>query len=126
MPQKRALVVDDDIDWRHLVREAAEGLHYKVIEAENAQQAADLLDGDLRFDLLITDNWMDGNDAGIELLIRNKLLGQEIPSILHTSHLSQAQQRRLRQELPAVIGVLKSPNPDFPELKAAIQALMPE
>lgn len=125
MPRKRALVVDDDIDWRRFVREAAEELRYKVIEAENAREAGYLLE-EGQFDLLITDNWMEVADAGIDLLVRNKLLGRELPSILHTSHLSQSQRGRLRQELPDVIGVLKSPNPDFPELKAAIQKLIPE
>lgn len=127
MPQKQiqVLVVDDDKQWRFLVRRVVEKLGYAVTEAENAAGAEDLIDRPHRFDLLITDNWMGGYDAGIELLIRNKLLGYEVPSILHTSYLSQVQQIRLRQEVPEVIGVVKSSNPDYPELVAAIQKLVP-
>lgn len=129
MSQKRVLVVDDDDEWRSRVRDIVEELSYKAIVAASAREAARLLDNIDeygQFDLLITDNWMLGPDAGLELLIRNKLLGQEIPSILHTSYLSLEQKKRLKQEVPDVIGVLKSPDPDFPELKAAIEKLMPE
>lgn len=119
MTHKRVLVVDDTEAWRDEVRKVVAGLGHEVIEAADAEEAERLLN-EQPLDLLITDNWMEGQDAGLDLLGRIKDRG--LPSILHTSYLSRVQKTRLEQTLPKVVPVLKSS--DHTELAAAIEKLL--
>lgn len=123
--QKRVLVVDDDERWRARAYAMATSCGLTVTEAKNSKEAMDLLDSE-SFDLLITDNWMEYADAGIDLLMRNWYLKQEIPSILHTSDLMKRQAERLAKELPDIIFVKKSAHGDNPALISAIKKLLPE
>lgn len=60
------LVVDDEPEIRRLVQEILEDEHYKVVTAENAEQAREIYAAE-RPDLVLLDIWMPGTD-GITLL----------------------------------------------------------
>jgi two-component system response regulator HydG len=78
------LVVDDDAEGRAAMLKVLEGSGYKTLEADNGQQALDIIlqDG---IDVLVTDLRLPVMD-GVELLKRAKAADQEIEVILITGH----------------------------------------
>jgi PAS domain S-box-containing protein len=69
------LVVEDNAKLRHvLIRQLTE-LNYRIVEAENAQAALDLLDSGVKVDLLVSDIVMPGEIDGLglarEFTVRN-------------------------------------------------------
>jgi two-component system, sensor histidine kinase and response regulator len=86
----KALVVDDSSTTRHIVRQSLHKQGMKVFEAENGQEALDLLSSKLNeIDIIITDFFMPVMD-GKELCqqVRTQLNQKEIP-ILFLSTLSE-------------------------------------
>src|SRR5215470_5190646 len=78
------LVVEDDGESRAAMLKILEGVGYKTMEADNGQQALDLvLEDDI--DILVTDLRLPVMD-GVELLKRAKSANQEIEVILITGH----------------------------------------
>lgn len=80
----RILVVDDDIESRAAMLKVLESVGYATLEADNGQQALDIILQD-SVDVLITDLRLPVMD-GVELLKRAKAADQEIEVILITGH----------------------------------------
>ena len=78
------LVVDDDAEGRAAMLKVLEGSGYKTLEADNGQQALDIILQD-NIDVLVTDLRLPVMD-GVELLKRAKAADQEIEVILITGH----------------------------------------
>lgn len=104
--QRRILVVDDTDHWLERTCAAVREQGHEAVAARSYHEAVPLLDTE-PFDALITDNFMETEDAGIELLMRNYYLEQELPSILYTSELSSEHARILSEDLPNVVHVQK-------------------
>ena len=85
MPDKTILVVDDEVAIRDMLRVALEMADYRVLEAENAQEAHGLIIDDAP-DLILLD-WMLPQTSGIELARRLKRdeLTASIPIIMLTA-----------------------------------------
>ena len=77
----RILIVDDDPDHRHLLKEALGG-HHTVVEAGSASVACDMQPES--FDLIITDLRMPGM-SGVDLKHRLDREGIAVPVILVSS-----------------------------------------
>ena len=88
----RVIVADDDRIVRRIVVAKLSGLGYEVREAEDGQEALDLLEGGEVPDLLITDSLMP-RMSGLELVrsIRNNADGElsTLPVIMLTSRQSE-------------------------------------
>jgi two-component system response regulator HydG len=78
------LVVEDDAESRKAMVKVLEGGGYQVLEADNGQQALDLL-LERSIDILVTDLRLPVMD-GVELLKRAKAADQEVEVILITGH----------------------------------------
>lgn len=121
---KRVLVVDDTDDWRKRVSAVVAACGHIPVVASDDIEAEKLLDQD-RFDLIITDNKMTLPDSGMELLAGEWYEDRVVPSILHTSEVSEEQRKRLQKpELAHATLVLKSRSSSS-ELEAVIQKLLP-
>lgn len=85
MPEKKILIVDDEAAIREMIRVAMEMAGYQCLEAENAQQAHELV-VDQKPDLILLD-WMLPSISGIELARRLKRddLTRNIPIIMLTA-----------------------------------------
>jgi two-component system, chemotaxis family, chemotaxis protein CheY len=64
----RILIVDDDPDWRGVLRLTLEDMGYCAVEASNGQQALDLLEQEA-FPIVLLDMAMPGMD-GAEVIAR--------------------------------------------------------
>jgi DNA-binding response OmpR family regulator len=88
----RIIIADDDRIVRRIVLAKLSGLGYEVREAEDGQEALDLLEGGEVPDLLITDSLMPRMN-GLELVrsIRNNADGglSTLPVIMLTSRQSE-------------------------------------
>lgn len=78
------LIVEDDAESRLAMQKVLEGVGYKIMEADNGQQALDIILQD-NIDILVTDLRLPVMD-GVELLKRAKAVDQEIEVILITGH----------------------------------------
>src|SRR5687768_9358885 len=78
------LVVEDDAESRMAMLKVLDGGGYRTLEADNGQQALDLL-MERNIDILVTDLRLPVMD-GVELLKRTKAVDQEIEVILITGH----------------------------------------
>ena len=78
------LVVEDDPESRAAMLKVLESADYKPMEADNGQQAMDMLLEE-NIDVMITDLRLPVMD-GVELLKRAKAIDQEIEVILITGH----------------------------------------
>ena len=85
----RALVVDDEPDARALVQRLLEDCEAVVTTAASADEAVTLLAGGGRFDVLVSDVGMPGED-GYALIRRVRALGKanggDIPAIALTAY----------------------------------------
>jgi diguanylate cyclase (GGDEF)-like protein len=82
-PAEKILVVDDNDSNRDLLVRRMQGLGYEVESADSGPEALALLDGPLRFDLVLLDILMPGM-SGLEVLnhIREKLSARRLPVIM--------------------------------------------
>jgi len=78
------LVVDDDAESRTAMVKVLESVGYKTMEADNGQQALDMVLQE-SIDILVTDLRLPVMD-GVELLKRTKAADQEMEVILITGH----------------------------------------
>src|SRR5215510_8027672 len=78
------LVVEDDAESRAAMVKVLQSVGYKTIEADNGQQAFDIIAQD-GVDVLVTDLRLPVMD-GVELLKRTKAIDHEIEVILITGH----------------------------------------
>jgi CheY-like chemotaxis protein len=82
---KRALIVDDDDDARHLLRAVLESCEMTVYDSDNVDGALEEL-GKSSFDLIVSDIGMPDRD-GYSFIhaVRNRLDGCSIPAVALTS-----------------------------------------
>lgn len=82
---KRALIVDDDDDARHLLRAVLESCQMTVCDSDNVDEALEEL-GKASFDLIVSDIGMPERD-GYSFIhaVRNRLDGCSIPAVALTS-----------------------------------------
>ena len=78
------LVTDDEKSIRNSLRDILEFEDYRVLEAENAEQAFDLISNE-RIDLMLLDIKMKGMD-GMEVLAKLKGKGDDFPVIMISGH----------------------------------------
>ncbi len=112
--KKFLLLVDDEESIRILYREEFEDEGYKVITAENGQEALEEFQKN-RPDLVILDLQMPGMD-GIDVLRQMKMLDSTVPVIISTAY------QDYKQDLGAWASeeyVVKSANLD--DLKVAVR-----
>jgi signal transduction histidine kinase len=99
------LVVDDNMGTRHLLSQLFKDAGIGVKSAESVAQACQLLDQfDWKFDLVLSDISMPG-ESGFDLLRRIKQSSSpnpELPVILTTAQLPEAEHRILGLQLGAV------------------------
>ena len=67
MPTSRLLFVEDEDDLRFLIFEALTDLGYEVTVASDGQEAIDKLNGDVRFDHVVTDVSMPKGVSGLQV-----------------------------------------------------------
>ncbi|WP_295515652.1 PAS domain S-box protein [uncultured Pseudomonas sp.] len=82
---ERLLLVEDDVSVRLLLREMLSELGYRVRTAATASAALSLVDGDLRYDLLITDVGLPDLDGG-ELAARLRERWPRLPVLFVSGH----------------------------------------
>src|SRR5262245_57168340 len=80
--QPRVLVADDDEDVRALLAKGLRTAGYEVIQARDARQASELLDGEL-VDAIVTDISMP-EMTGIQLLRSIRARSADVPVVLVT------------------------------------------
>ena len=80
---RNVLVVDDSMLIRHTVCRYLERIGYEVEAATNGQEALDLLEGEYRPDLIVTDLQMP-KVSGSELItaLKEKAATREIPIVI--------------------------------------------
>ena len=72
-PMKKILIVDDQIEVRELVQVTLEVGDYKILSAENGQQAIDIAQAE-HPDIILMDIMMPGSDVdGLEACRRLKM-----------------------------------------------------
>ena len=64
---KVVLLVEDDPTIRLLLADYLESEHYRVIQADSAAQASEVLSGQPRLDLLISDYRLPGGVSGVKI-----------------------------------------------------------
>jgi len=82
---ERLLLVEDDVSVRLLLREMLSELGYRVRTAATASAALSLVDGDLRYDLLITDVGLPDLDGG-DLAARLRERWPSLPVLFVSGH----------------------------------------
>jgi CheY-like chemotaxis protein len=83
-PSATILVVDDDEDVLTMASACLSEQGYEVLQAKNGVEGLDILEQDVRVDLLFTDIVMPGKIDGFELAHRARRLRPKI-RILYTS-----------------------------------------
>lgn len=118
-----ALVVDDEKEWRELVRKALESLGFVVEEAESLMDASGALQ-DRDFDLHVFDNTLGPlTSMGAELIRTAQLFrDKQIRAIVYSGDLPLHSQKEV-EELGGVY-VRKSPDKDPTPLTEAVKKLM--
>jgi diguanylate cyclase (GGDEF)-like protein len=105
--KKTVLVVDDDKDFRALVRPVLEDKGLAVVEAEDGASAKDLLSRE-RFDLLILDALLPDTDGG-DWLAAQRAKGIKVPTVFVTGYWHEpTYYKRLTDELSVTL-VLHKP-----------------
>lgn len=92
------LVVEDNPDMRRITARQLTELGYRVVEAENADQAAAEIEGGLNPDLVFTDVIMPGSMDGIVLADRLQLSHPLLPILLTSGFTERAVHEARRQE----------------------------
>lgn len=84
------LVVEDDPNVREVTVDRLEHLGYRIIEAENAQQALDVLEAGARVDVLLSDVVMPGGITGVELVVEVRRRYPNVKAILSSGYAPDA------------------------------------
>lgn len=85
---KRILLVDDDIDYRAVLRVQLESAGYEVIEADGTLSAREKIAGE-SFDGAIVDLMMEETDAGFSLAYELKQRDKSFPVIMVSAVVSE-------------------------------------
>lgn len=83
------LVVEDDLAVRATTRALLQDLGYRVLEAENARSALDIVASEQPIELVFTDVIMPGGMNGIELANAITLQRPELPVLLTSGYTAQ-------------------------------------
>jgi DNA-binding NarL/FixJ family response regulator len=84
---RRVLLIDDERDTRELLARALERHGYECEVAGSAAQAEKLLDGDARYDAIVTDVVLGNDDrGGLQLLHSIKQRELDVPVIVITAY----------------------------------------
>ncbi len=78
------LVAEDEPQLLMMITDTLESMGYNVVTARSGQEALQLVENGLDFDLLLTDVVMPGNFGGFELARRVRALRAEMP-VIYTS-----------------------------------------
>jgi CheY-like chemotaxis protein len=97
----RILLVEDDPPVRQSVASCLRSLGYSVVEAENGEQALDILGQDLHIELLLTDHLMPGI-SGLELVRAARRSCPDLATAVMTGHVAAAAIER-EEDTPLVI-----------------------
>ena len=84
MPQPHVLFVEDEELIRMIVSETLAEGGLAVTEAANGEEAVSLLDGQRRFDLVLTDVHMPGRFNGVDVARRARTLWPTVPVVFVT------------------------------------------
>ncbi len=90
-PQKRVLMVEDELLIRFSLSEELRDAGLEVVEAVNPEEAVAIMDSSVRIDLMISDVRMPGPMDGIELLCLVKARYPAMPVIIFSGHYDPAQ-----------------------------------
>ena len=93
---KRILIADDEEQWRLSVSAVVKKLGHHCTTTTNRREAEKKLESDT-FDLVITDNNMGWRDAGIGLLAHLRLMGNNVPVIIHSGDLTYMSQEECKK-----------------------------
>jgi DNA-binding NtrC family response regulator len=84
-----ALLVEDDPDIRWTARDILEEAGFEVVEAADGDQGLACLEGDMPFDVLVSDCEMPGKVDGIGLLAAAQRLRPSLPRVMVTDSLPE-------------------------------------
>ena len=84
------LVVEDDPNVREVTIDRLEHLGYRIVEAQNAKEALDVLSSGTKVDVLLTDVVMPGGMTGIELVEQIRPTYPTIKAILSSGYAPDA------------------------------------
>jgi CheY-like chemotaxis protein len=115
----RILVVDDEPMVRALITRVLGDEGYEVVAVANGRAALDAARGaEVRFDLIVTNNYMPGLD-GAELVARVR---QDFPT-LPILHIDDISRRRAAQSLPHDVPTVYKPF-SIATLREAVRKLL--
>jgi len=80
------LLVEDEQPLRLMMSTMLEQLGYKVVSAENAKAALDIIESDSQIEVLLTDVVMPGTFGGFELAKRARALRPKLPVIYSSGY----------------------------------------
>lgn len=100
------LVVDDDAMVREFVRTVLLSLDYKVLVAENGEEAMRVLKSGSKVDLLFTDILMDTDMSGWDLACQARALFPELPVLFTSAYPDSVEQP---QTVAGAIKLLRKP-----------------
>ncbi len=126
---KRALLVDDDIDFLEQHKFGLESIGFDVITAESQADAEKLIDTE-RYDIAVLDLMMENEDSGFVLAYKSKKNNPDTPVIIATSVTNEtgmkfdAVTEESRDWVKADIMLDK--NLRFEQLERAINTLLPK
>ena len=84
---RRVLLIDDERDTRELLARALQRHGYDCVVAGTSAQAAKLLDGDARYDAIVTDVVLGNDDrGGLQLLQSIKQRELHVPVVVITAY----------------------------------------
>ncbi|MGM0524761.1 MAG: response regulator [Pseudomonadota bacterium] len=94
----RVLIVDDSVTSRHVLRRVLENMGVEhCVEAENGQQAIDILDQQ-QFDLIVTDFHMpEINGSELAQYVRNSSAHSHTPLLMVTARANEPQLANVKQ-----------------------------
>ena len=86
MNEKRLLLVEDDSELRFLIAEALFDAGFEVVEAEDGDQAVELLENLEQLDVLVTDIQMPGRLDGNDVATRARGRHPGLPVVYVSGH----------------------------------------
>jgi PAS domain S-box-containing protein len=99
---ERILVVEDNDEVRHAVVAMLSGWGYRVVDAENPDAAATILEQDAAFDLLFTDVVMPGTMSAMELAAMAQKLQPGIAVLLTSGYARDLIPAKDRPDYPMI------------------------
>lgn len=105
---RRVLVVDDDEMVREVLMASLEDAGFRILEAETALSALELLDEGAEVDALLTDFSMPGMD-GLDLIREVHARQPDLPAILLTGHVGEVAKQAVHRQRSDRFTLLQKP-----------------